>query len=103
MKKSFTLLITLLLVSLFSYLLIYIMQTKSIQIKNIQNQYLYIQAKNHMSFFKEYLKTKDLTNINTIKIDDNIFNIFANVNEDKIDIYVKAKSHNISIYEELAK
>jgi hypothetical protein len=44
-----------------------------------------------------------LTNINTIKIDDNVFDIFASVNEDKIDIYVKAKSHNISIYEELAK
>lgn len=87
----------------FSYLLIYIMQTKSIQTKNLQNQYLYIQAKNHMIFFKEYLKSVDLKDINNLKIDDDIFDIYANINKEKIDIFVKAKSYDISIYENLIR
>lgn len=103
MKKSFSLLMTLVLISVFSYLLIYIMQTKSIQSKNLQNQYLYIQAKNHMSFFKEYLKSIDLKDINNLKIDDDIFDIYANINKEKIDMFVKAKSYDISIYESLIR
>lgn len=103
MKKSFSLLMTLVLISVFSYLLIYIMQTKSIQTKNLQNQYLYIQAKNHMIFFKEYLKSVDLKDINNLKIDDDIFDIYANINKEKIDIFVKAKSYDISIYENLIR
>lgn len=103
MKNSFSLLITLFLVSIFSYLLIYSMQTKSIQNKNIQNQYLYIQAKNHMSFFKEYLENKTFEGVEKIEIEDEIFNIYANIREKKIDIFVKAKNYNISIYENVSR
>lgn len=56
-----------------------------------------------MIFFKEYLKSVDLKDINNLKIDDDIFDIYANINKEKIDIFVKAKSYDISIYENLIR
>lgn len=94
-------------ISLFSYIGILILQTKSIKSKNLQNQYLYIQAKNHMDFFEDYVENLDLTTINKIEIQDNTFNIYANIlfenNQYKIDMYVKAKDYNISIYKNVVK
>ena len=103
MKKSFSLLILIFLLSIFSYLTITILQTKSIRDENLKKQYLYIQAKNHMDFFKKYLQTKNLINIQKIKLEDDVFNIYADIKENKIDIFVKAKVHNISIHESLIK
>jgi len=107
MKKSYSLLITTILITLFAYLSIQILQTKSLRSKNLENQYLYIQAKNHMNFFKELISSKDLTAINRLKIEDETFDIYANIKEEnskkKIDIFVKAKNYNISIYENLIK
>ena len=59
MKKSFSLLITIFLLSIFSYLAISILETKSLRNTNLQNQYLYIQANNHKEFLKAYIKTLD--------------------------------------------
>ena len=74
MKKSFSLLITIFLLSIFSYLAISILETKSLRNTNLQNQYLYIQANNHKEFLKAYIKTLDLKDINHLRIEDNIFN-----------------------------
>lgn len=107
MKKSYTLLITILLVTLFSYLSISILETKSLQNNNLQKQYLYIQAKNHKEFLKEYLKKLELKDINHLKIDDNIFNIEAFIEKKEtnfiINIFIKAKNYNISIHEKFIK
>jgi hypothetical protein len=78
MKKSYTLLITIILISLFSFLAISILQTKSLRAENLTNQYLYIQA-------KIYAK---------IEKNNSIFTI---------DIFVKAKEFNISLYERVIK
>ena len=56
MKKSYTLFITIVLITLFSYLSISILETKALRSENLSNQYLNIQAKNHMIFFIDYLK-----------------------------------------------
>ena len=103
-KKAYTLLISLFLISIFSYLSIFILQTKSIQHDNLKNQYLYLQAQNHKEFLKKYIKLQNLEQVTSIKIDDDIFDIKAVItkNEDSsfnIDIYVNTKKHNISIYE----
>ena len=107
MKKSFTLLITIFVLVLFSYLSLIILQTKSLSNTNIQKQYLYIQANNHKEFLKSYLKTIDLKNINHIKIDDDIFDIYALIKKDTnkfdINIFVKAREFNISIHESIIK
>ena len=109
-KKAYTLLITIVLISLFSYLIISTMQTKSFANKNIQNQYLYIQAKNHMDFFKDYINsisTEQLRNINKLELKDNYFEIEANiVNTNpnlQIDIFVKSISFDIRLHERVIR
>jgi hypothetical protein len=107
MKKSYTLLITIILISLFSFLAISILQTKSLRAENLTNQYLYIQAKNHKNFLKDYLKSIDLEGITSFEIEDEIFKIYAKIEKNNsiftIDIFVKAKEFNISLYERVIK
>jgi len=107
MKKSYTLLITIVLISLFSFLAISILQTKSLRAENLTNQYLYIQAKNHKNFLKDYLRSIDLEGITSFEIKDDIFNIYAKIEKNNsiftIDIFVKAKEFNISLYERVLK
>lgn len=105
MKKSYTLLITIVLITLFSYLAVSILETKSLKSINSSNQYLYIQGNNHKEFFKDYLQSINLTGINHLEIEDEIFEIIAKIeNKDSIftiDIFVKAKDYDVSIYEKL--
>lgn len=107
MKKSFMLLITILFLSIFSYISILILQTKAISNKNLENQYLYIQAKNHIDFLKNYLNSIELKDIQKIEIKDNIFKIYAKIDTQEehhiIDMFVKAKNYDISIYERVVK
>lgn len=107
MKKSFMLLITILFLSIFSYISILILQTKAISNKNLENQYLYIQAKNHIDFLKNYLNSIELKDIQKIEIKDNIFKIYAKIDTQEehhiIDMFVKAKNYDISIYEKVVK
>ena len=107
MKKSYTLLITIVLITLFSILGIFILETKSLRAENLTNQYLYIQAKNHKNFLKDYLKSIDLTNINDFEIEDDLFDIFAKIEKNNsiftIHIFVKAKDYDVSLYEKIIK
>jgi len=107
MKKSFSLLITIFLISIFSYLAVSILETKSLRNTNLQNQYLYLQAKNHKEFLKAYLDSIDLKNIEHIKIEDEIFDIFALITKKsssyEINLYIKAKKFDISLHENYLK
>lgn len=107
MKKSFTLLIAIILITLFSYLSISILQTKALRTKNLQNQYLYLQAKNHQKFLKTYLKTLDLTDISYIEIEDEVFDIYAKIKKENtkfdINIFVKAKNYDVSLWNNFTK
>jgi len=107
MKKAYALLVTLVLLTAFSYIGVLILETKSLKNKNISNQYLYIQGKNHLNFFKEYIKNLDLKEITHLQIEDELFDIYANIeNKNKIyisNIYVKAKDYDISFHEEFIK
>ncbi len=107
MKKAYTLLITITLITLFSVLGIFILETKSLRSENLTNQYLYIQAKNHKNFLKDYLKNIDLTNINDFEVEDDLFNIYAKIEKNNsiftIHIFVKAKNYDISLYEKVVK
>ena len=108
MKKSFTLLITIFLLSIFSYLTIFILETKSLRNTNLQNQYLYIQAKNHKEFLKSYINSIELQDISDLKVEDEVFDIYAQIevlsnSTYAINLYVKAKEFDISIHEEFTK
>ena len=107
MKKSYTLLITIILITIFSFFSVSILQTKSLRNENLTNQYLYIQAKNHKNFLKDYLKSMDLNGINSFEIKDDLFNIYAKIEKNNsiftIEIFVKAKEYDISLYEKVIK
>lgn len=107
MKKAYTLLITIVLITSFSVLGVFIMQTKALKSENLTNQYLYIQGKNHLNFFKEYIKELDLKDINHLQLEDDLFNIYANIESKESSyiahIYVKAKNFDISLYEKMIK
>lgn len=107
MKKSFSLLITLFLLSIFAYLAISILETKSLRNTNLQNQYLYIQAKNHKEFLKSYLTSIDLTNIKHLSVEDELFEIYSLINKEDshfyIQLFVKSKNFDISIHEKIIK
>ncbi len=107
MKKAYSLLITITLITLFSVLGIFILETKSLRGENLANQYLYIQAKNHKNFLKDYLKSIDLNGINDFEIKDDLFDIYAKIEKNNsistIHIFVKAKDYDISLYEKVVK
>ncbi len=84
--------------NIFSILSIYILQTKSVQKVNLQNQYLYIQAKNHLNFFEDYIKTLDLKDKKKIELEDDIFYIYAKIDKKNINIFVKSKNYSIRLY-----
>ena len=107
MKKSYTLLISIVLITIFSFLAISILETKALRSSNLSNQYLYIQGKNHLDFFKSYIKTIDLEDISNLEIKDDFFDIYAKIEKKDsifvIDIFVKAKDYDISLYEQVTK
>jgi hypothetical protein len=107
MKKSYTLLISIVLITIFSYLAISILETKSLRTTNLSNQYLYIQGKNHLEFFKSYIKSIDLIDISQLEIKDDFFDIYAKIEKKDsiftIEIFVKAKDYDISLYEKITK
>ena len=107
MKKSYTRLITIVLITIFSFLAISIWETKSLRSSNLSNQYLYIQGKNHLDFLKSYIKTIDLADISNLEIKDDFFDIYAKIEKKDsifvIDIFVKAKDYDISLYEQITK
>lgn len=107
MKKSFSLLITIFLLSIFSYLAISILETKSLRNVNLQNQYLYLQAKNHKEFLKSYINSIDLEQISHLSIEDDFFEIYSIIKKEEnifhIDLFVESKKFDISIHEKLIK
>ncbi len=107
MKRAYTLLLTITLITIFSVLGIFILETKSLRSENLTNQYLYIQAKNHKNFLKEYLKSIDINGINDFEIKDDSFDIYAKIEKNDsiftINIFVKAKNYDISLYEKIVK
>ena len=107
MKKAYTLLITIVLITSFSVLGVFIIQTKALKSENLTNQYLYIQGKNHLNFFKEYIKELDLKEINHLQVEDDLFDIYAKIelNDSKYiaHIYIKTKDFDITLYERVIK
>lgn len=105
MKRAYTLLITIVLISAFSYLAVLILETKALKNENLSNQYLYIQAKNHLNFLEDFIKNNNLEEFEHLKIDDDIFDIYAVKleNSNLVDIFVKAKDYDIALHKQIVK
>ena len=60
---------------------------------NLQNQYLYLQAKNHKNFLKSYINSIDLSDINHLSIEDEFFEIYAIIKKStnffEINLHIK--------------
>lgn len=103
MKKSYSLLITLVLVTTFSFLAIFILEKKSMQIENSKKLFLQTQTMLQLNFFKRYIKTLDLKNkcYKDIEIVDGIYKLSAKLkyedecktakNKVTIDIFANSK------------
>ena len=108
MKTSFVLLITLMFLLIFSFLLVLIMQTKSLNSNNITNQYIYIQAKNHLEFLESYINSiPNLNSINKIELKNDKFRVFAKIekqnNKYLINIFVSSKIKDIRLHKKIIK
>ncbi len=104
MIKSFTLFSTIILVFIFSIISINLYELKSINSLNIQNQYKYIQAKNHLLFLEKYINTLDnFESLDKIQVQNEKFEIIASIkkiSEKKfeIEMFVKALDFNVRVY-----
>ncbi len=104
MIKSFTLFSTIILVFIFSIISINLYELKSINSLNTQNQYKYIQAKNHLLFLEKYINTLDnLESLDKIQVQNDKFEITAlikKISEKKfeIEMFVKALDFNVRVY-----
>lgn len=107
MKKAFTLFSTIVLVFLLSILTIKIFENKAISSQNIINQHSYIQAKNHLVFLEDYIKSlKDLSSLDKIQIEDDKFEILALIEklENKkyeIELSVKSLNTKVRVYKKV--
>ncbi len=107
MIKSFTLFSTILLIFIFSIISINLYELKSINSSNIQNQYKYIQAKNHLFFLEKYINTLDnFESLDKIQIENTKFNIIAllkKISENKyeIEMSVKAIDFNVRVHKSI--
>lgn len=106
MKKSFVLLITIVLITLLSILSVYILEIKAINSTNIINKYLYIQGKNHLIFLNSYVKSKkNLQNLDEIRIEDINFEIVAKIRNEETKkiarLSVSSKKYNIRLYKKI--
>lgn len=110
MKKSFSLLLTIVLITLFSYISISIIEKKSLSTSNITTLYLDTQAKLHMEFFENYIYSLNLkTNCyENISFEDSFFYFEAKISYEKncqtssnnkanIDLVISASSKLESI------
>ena len=118
MKNSFSLLITLILITIFSFFTIFIIQTKSLSISNLTNSYLQTQTKLHLDFFKQYINSLDFkaTCMKKLSFNDDIYKLKANVSFELscesqlpqniiIDIFANAKTLNneVNLHERIIK
>lgn len=107
MIKAFTLFSTIILVFIFSVISVNLYELKSINSLNIQNQYKYIQAKNHLNFLEVYIKSlndfESIDSIDKLQIENSKFEIialFKKLSETKyeIEMFVKAIDFNVRVY-----
>ncbi len=88
MKKSFALLMTIILMTFFSYLSISIIETSTISSNIDKLKYLHLQANIHMDYIKKYIKSHTQNEIDTFILNDMRFKTkIISQNENNQTIY----------------
>lgn len=87
-KKAFALLITIILLTLFSFLSISIIENQTISSNIDKLKYLHLQSQVHMKYIKDYIKTHSKDEIKLLKLEDSRFNLeIIESEEDNQTIY----------------
>ncbi|WP_418180258.1 hypothetical protein ACNSOL_09060 [Aliarcobacter lanthieri] len=97
MKKSYTLIITLILLVVFSIVANQILENSSLGNESLKQKVLYIQAKNHLEFLEEYLLSINLKDIEKIQINDDSFEIKAQKSKEFEGFFLDIKSFDFDI------
>jgi hypothetical protein len=109
MKSSFALLLTIMIVALFSLVISQMSLTKSLNSNHQTNAYVYTQAQFHLDFFKELiLDMENLECQNHLVLPNTAFDIHATLTYAStqnncthtnaiVDVFVKSKSSHIDI------
>jgi len=107
-KKAFGLLSVLILVLIFSYLSISIIQNHTLSSKIDTIKYLHLQANIHMFKIKKYITTHNNSQINNYILADDRFILTVHINDINIStkiyhIHLKNEENTINIYENIIK
>jgi len=108
MKKSFALLVTIMLVTLFAILSVSIVETHNFATNIDTLKYLHLQANIHLDYIKKYIKTHTKAQISTFSLNDLRFNAKLNLttenNQSKYHIYIETKDLSpIRVYSSIIK
>ncbi len=103
MKKSFTLLLVLILVSVFSLLILFTIEVKSLKSTNNTKAYLYLQAKLHMQFLESIAKDMTKENNQTLFLQKDNFKFEIHLLEKSIELFVISQSDEIRLHKSLTR
>ena len=104
MKKATSLLITLAIVMLFSSLILFIFEIKSLKSENLKNSYLQTQAKLHEAFLTQVVShIKNDESIETLSYEDKLFELKIIVTPTQFDLYVQAYNYPIALHKTIIK
>lgn len=103
MKKSFTLLLTLSILILFSFLIVFVFEIKALKSENIKNEYLQTQAQLHLNFLDSV--AQDITDdaINTLHYEDTVFSMRIENYSNRLELFVYANQHAVSLHKTIIK
>lgn len=96
MKKSFSLLTTLLLVVLFSFLSVKIIQNQTFSTQVDKLKYLELQGKVHLEKIKTFIQNDSIKNF---VLNDDRYELNYSFEGNLTHIYIKAKNEPVTIYE----
>ncbi len=103
MKKAFTLLVVLIIVSAFSLLLLFSIEVKTLKNNNQTKAYLYLQAKLHMQFLEDVAKNLSDDTIETLFLQKENFSFEIHNLEKRTELFVYSNKQDIRLHKSLTK
>lgn len=88
---------------MFTALIVFMFEVKSIKSVNLTQEYLHTQAQLHLDFLKHYAKTLNDDSIKTLQLQEETFHLKIEVLEKSIELYVQSNQYPIRLHESLIK
>lgn len=103
MKKAFSTLISVIILTVFSALVVFIFEIKAIQSENIKNEYLQIQAQLHLDFLKHIVTQLNDDSIENLEFVEEPFTLKVESTSSHYELFVYAKQYNIAQHTRIIK